>query len=952
MATTADRGRVLEPARLSWPRRWLLLSACGGRWSWKWLTLVVFASAAKDSPGPPRNLNYDDDDTGTDDHRATGQDDGRMPIDRHYNTDSRWNHGPNHASGPAAVRGLVPPAGVGLPGNRPHHADAHWLRHSHGDRDGADHPDGDSADGTASGPPVRHGTVPPAHLVLPGDESLLHDPNRHRRPGAGLRGAANHRERHSGDRRRLHGSGKAVILEGLPEDATERDILYGLDYITRDRHFSSDQVRIARLRYDHNSRRIAFVEFHRRADAEIFFDYYHPEVSFRLEHSRGVDSEPITLGVTSPKNRDEVDPSREARRDDDGWDCFECGAVNYPHRAVCYKCKIERPDDGYDASGPFLTGETDQCPQQTPSQYVVVRDLGGSVTEEVLARGVMKLFVENPEPPKGAPTTTNKLKSTAPTNSTVGLGAKPGSLRRVFLMRDRKTKESWRYGFAEFATVEDARAAVAKFRASTKFTIASKPVVVAFIHTGVFVPAFDSAATENPEFSFTPIYNPAVRLKYWDERAYPSTHVVAADPAAGAGKPGDDDASKPGASRPSKKARKEKEPVPGAKIAMMPQVQIWQKASAQLHGGKPAAGSAAGMASTQEQTLSRNVPSLLAGAPHSTEDAQPDGPVAPQRGDQYQSYADWDALTCLACGWQPPSQTHIDERRWPQTRADLLIEHEARAHNLYKDDDETKAAAAVALAALGKQPRAIVRRVPRAKSDALPVYKSYADHDRLRCVLCKRVFKDARLVWLHEQQSALHRRLLADPAHRRRAVDDFRRAGVKMRVLEPAAAFKTAWAAAQGGGPRQTLNLNLTEYRDRARERRTVFGQPKQAAAAAAAAAADAGATTVPEKKRKEPAAAPAPLAKTLREPPAKRSKGAGMLARMGWTAGAGLGAEGAGRTEAIATEVYAPGVGLGAEGGRLGDAGEEAERNVRGGFQAFVEKTRERARERFERLE
>ena len=591
-------------------------------------------------------------------------------------------------------------------------------------------------------------------------------------------------------------------------------------------------------------------------------------------------------------------------------------------------------DDGYDASGPFLTGETDQCPQQTPSQYVVVRDLGGSVTEEVLAKGVMKLFVENPEPPKEAPTTTNKLKSTAPTNSTVGLGAKPGSLRRVFLMRDRKTNDSWRYGFAEFATVEDARAAVAKFRASTKFTIASKPVVVAFIHTGVFIPAFDTAATENPEFSFTPIYNPAVRLKYWDERAYPSAHIVAADPASGAaspGKLGDDVASK---SRPSKKAKKEKEPDSGAKIAMMPQVKMWAKASAQLHGGKPAAGAAP----APEQPSSLTLPPPPAGASHSSEDAQPDGPVAPQWGDQYQSYADWDTLTCLACNWEPPSQAHIDERGWPQTRTDLLIEHEGRAHKFYKDGDEAKTAAAAALAARGKQPRSIVRRVPRLKSDPLPVYKSYADYDRLRCVLCKRVFKDVRLVWLHEQQSALHKRMLADPANRKRAVEEFGRLGVKMRVLEPEAELRKTWES-QWGRQKQK------EYRDRALERRRVFGQPKQAAPLPTS-------STVPE-KRKEPAE-PSPQDKNHLEPAAKKSKskGAGMMAKMGWTTGAGLGAEGGGRTEAIATEVYAPGVGLGAEGGKLGDASEEAERNVRGGFKAFVEKTKERARERFERLE
>jgi hypothetical protein len=43
--------------------------------------------------------------------------------------------------------------------------------------------------------------------------------------------------------------------------------------------------------------------------------------------------------------------------------------------------------------------------------------------------------------------------------------------------------------------------------------------------------------------------------------------------------------------------------------------------------------------------------------------------------------------------------------------------------------------------------------------------------------------------------------------------------------------------------------------------------------------------------------------------------------------------------------------VGLGAEGGKLGDASEEAARNTRGDFGAFVQKTKERARERFEKM-
>ncbi|KAL2122234.1 hypothetical protein VTJ04DRAFT_2689 [Mycothermus thermophilus] len=695
-------------------------------------------------------------------------------------------------------------------------------------------------------------------------------------------------------------------------------------------------VRIARIRYDHSGRCFALVEFHRRSDAEKFLDRYYPDISFPLEHSRGVDSEPITVSVRAP-DRDDMETPRNSRREDDGWECVECGVVNYPHRAVCFKCKAERPEDEY-SSGPFLTGETDECPQQLPSQYVVVRDLEGSVTEEVLAKGVMKLFVENPDPPKEAPASTNKLKSTAPVTNAAVLGAKPGSLRRVFLMRDRKTNESWRYGFAEFATVEDAMAAVAKFRASPKFTIASKPVVVAFIHTGVFVPAFDVPPDENPEFSFTPIYNPAVRVRYWDERAYPSIRVVSTDPIPGVANDqqhgsGNDDKST--LSRPSKKPKISKETPAVPKVTMIPQVQLWTKASAQLHGSKS---DDADAAAALGQDLGDLKPGSIRLAPRNSTDVQPDGPVNPQSGDEYLSYADWDGVRCLACGWEPPSQADLDAKGCPQSRSDLLIEHEGCAHGFFVNDSAARGKAATMLASLNKEPRSIVRRVPRLRSERLPVYKSYADFDRLRCLLCRRAFKDLRLLWLHEQQSELHKRMLANPACRSRAAEEFRKLGLKMRILEPESAFLARWEA-------QRVKYQQPQYRDRALERRRAFNQPRQPKP-----------PTVAE-KRKEPhpvsTSEPEPKAQASDPAPplAKKSKGAGMLAKMGWTAGTGLGAEGSGRTEAITTEVYAPGVGLGAEGGKLGDAAEEAARKTRGDFASFVEKTREKARERFEKM-
>ena len=552
-------------------------------------------------------------------------------------------------------------------------------------------------------------------------------------------------------------------------------------------------------------------------------------------------------------------------------------------------------------------------------QYLVVRDLEASVTEEVLSKGVMKLFVDtSSDNTKEGQAPTNKLKSTAPTNSTVGLGAKPGSLRRVFLMRDRKTNATWKYGFAEFATVEDAAGAVAKFRASANFTIASKPVFVAFIHTGVFVPALD--APENPTFSFTPLYNPSIRLKYWDDRVYPSVLVVSTGPVVDPPSPskGNDDGTKnaPKHAHGTKKAKKDKDMAAAKALAMAPQMQMWAKKSAELHGIKPI--SLGKLIPDNPSDLAR----LL--TPDSNEPAgvEEDGPSQPHWTDDYLSYADWDRVACLVCDWEVPSEQFIADAGYSQfTREDVLIDHEVRTHNHYKDP-ETKEMAASKLSALGKEPRRIVRRTPRLKSSPLPAYLSYADFDDLYCHLCKRQFKHKQTIWRHEQESELHKRMLTDPKNKERALEALKAKGKVPYVLVPDS---------------KSSQHQPPQYRDRALERRQAFRQP------------DRPVTHFPPKgttaeKRKEPAF-------EVEEAPAKKSKGAGMLAKMGWTAGAGLGAEGTGRKDAIATDAYAPGVGLGAEGGKLGDASEEAERKTRGKFSDFIEKTKDKARERFEKL-
>lgn len=128
-----------------------------------------------------------------------------------------------------------------------------------------------------------------------------------------------------------------------------------------------------------------------------------------------------------------------------------------------------------------------------------------------------------------------------------------------------------------------------------------------------------------------------------------------------------------------------------------------------------------------------------------------------------------------------------------------------------------------------------------------------------------------------------------------------------------------------------------SEYRDRAKERRAAFGASKK--------------ISLPLKKNvTQPDSAEGEGEKDD-DPPPGPSKGASLLGKMGWTAGEGLGAQGTGRVAPISTDLYVQGVGLGAEGGKIGDAVEEAERNTAGGYGEFLERTKDKAKERFEKM-
>lgn len=184
-----------------------------------------------------------------------------------------------------------------------------------------------------------------------------------------------------------------------------------------------------------------------------------------------------------------------------------------------------------------------------------------------------------------------------------------------------------------------------------------------------------------------------------------------------------------------------------------------------------------------------------------------------------------------------------------------------------------------------------------------PPAQSYADLERFCCYLCMRQFKDSAEVNRHERLSQLHRGNLQSDELKEKAMGKL----VKHGIAQP-----------------------TPEYRDRAKERRRAFGKSKAPGRSKPA-------PPQPQPKEEEPVQGP--------------SKGASLLSKMGWL-GSGLGAQESGMTAPIATEVYAQGVGLGAQGSKLGEASEEAGRNTRGRYDEFVEKAKQTARDRYERME
>ncbi|KIX06174.1 uncharacterized protein Z518_04148 [Rhinocladiella mackenziei CBS 650.93] len=583
---------------------------------------------------------------------------------------------------------------------------------------------------------------------------------------------------------------KEIMMEGLATHLTENDISTELKQYY---HVEGlDDVRVIRDRQTKQSRQFGFLRFSTLEVAEDFMDQNYPFL-YLYGDSNKSNGDASKVRIAFGRERKDV-----SRSDDADWICSICHINNFSTRNKCFRCQAYKPDSSFDVPAKAANvGDNDASPDNAPSQFLLLRGLEPSVTEELLVKGVSKLNKPNSSTSQRDEVLSKKGAKVASTTGDSNLGAKEGTLRRVLLVRDRRSNESWRYGFAEYASMEDAQAALIRYSSFERFTIASKQVLVSYIHAGVFVPVL-TPTPSTERFTFSPVGNPAMKLAYWDEAAYVTELAV-------------------------------NMPTPGSQDA--------KTNSALADGGNKSA-------KEVEKSKKRK--------------AQAEAETA---------------------GVKKAAPSHL--QFWSNRHAEL--------HGLgqkSRNGDDTKST----------------------DENGGPPSQSYADPNRNCCYLCMRQFENAAEVNRHERLSELHRQNLQDETKVKKATAKLEKHGIQH---QPA----------------------TIQYRDRARERRKIYG--------------------VVNKKGEQVGPSPKSSRTTSDNETSTpvQSKGASLLSKMGYTTGQGLGASGEGMTAPISQNIYVAGVGLGAQGGKVGDALEEAERNTRGDYDAFAEKTREGARERYARL-
>ncbi|BGP25076.1 hypothetical protein JCM10295v2_003996 [Rhodotorula toruloides] len=667
----------------------------------------------------------------------------------------------------------------------------------------------------------------------------------------------------------------SVILLGLPAHVTDTHLRNFLE----DMGASIDSTTVILDRATGLSKRFGFAKFSSVEHARAFVDPNFPSIPWRERGGPGPND-----GI-----RIKINYSQKTGgwRDDQG--------------ASARLTEDQRKAEGAVAPSFYLNDGTRDI-GSTPSNVILLRGLDPLTNEEEISYALSRV------------------------SGRASQEIAKGGLKRIMIVKDRASRSSWGFAFAQFADVRLAKDVLAAaFNAQfhpTGFRIRNNIVAASFSHENSFVPIYSNSA-----WSFRG--EGGAQLAYWDDKGFvqpwtPPPPFKADDAMRGV----------PRAPRAVEEAKVDADMAAFFESieADMPLPRPEEPAPSTSTASS--ATTTAPPVSTPANSASASIAPITI-KPISASSAAIAGPsVAPSSASSAAS---------ASAAAVPPAPVVAAVLGAKEKKGDLIISRKA-APNLAKWNQKSKelrsdaspgvvggakaSSDAPAAAEKAKQPPSTFATTgPKPASPAPcaiaaaiafddPEFE-HGDPISFQCLLCQRQFKGIDELQKHNKLSQLHKARLAALAH------------TDSCATRKAASIKKHTAAAASAST-SSNSFSKPKYVDRAAARREALG-------------ASDGTEHGQGKKRKfdgpEPSKPlpPGPNKDGLEESNAGRK----MLEKMGWTAGAGLGASKSGRVDPVQAAQFAQGAGLGSTKGVAVGSDD-------GASKTYADRLREKALQRY----